>query len=225
MEGFVSIHRKILEWEWWTDHNTTRLFLYIIIKANFKDNRWQGIVIKRGQFVTSISKISQETGLSPRAVRTSLQKLNFSQETTSKTTNRFTTITVCKYDSYQQQFFSNDKQIDKQMTNKRQTNDKQMTNKRQQLNNDNNDNNKIKEIKGNFFDFLNSLDYENWKTDMGQFMRPIFEKFNKEYPKIFKGSKLVEAVDFAIDNNYTIKDPKSHWINLFTKIINSQIGG
>ena len=27
MEGWIKLHRKITTWEWWDDHNTTRLFV------------------------------------------------------------------------------------------------------------------------------------------------------------------------------------------------------
>ena len=33
MEGYIQIHRKILEWEWFDDHNTFRLFMYLLLKA------------------------------------------------------------------------------------------------------------------------------------------------------------------------------------------------
>ena len=50
--GFIKIDRGILDWEWYSDINTTRLFIHLILKANWKDGRFQGQEIKRGSFVT-----------------------------------------------------------------------------------------------------------------------------------------------------------------------------
>ena len=68
-KGFIKISRKILEWEWYTDSNTKIVFLHCLLKANWKDKNWKGETIKRGQFVTSLEKISQETNLSVKQVK------------------------------------------------------------------------------------------------------------------------------------------------------------
>jgi hypothetical protein len=87
-------------------------------------------MIDRGSFVTSYEKLSQETGLSIRSVRTSLNKLKTTCEVTIKTSTKNTVIVINNYNLYQ----SSDTPIDKRTTNKRQTNDKQTTTN----NNDNN---------------------------------------------------------------------------------------
>ena len=128
--GFIVLYRSLLEWEWYSDANTTRLFLHCLLRANHKDNKWQGIMIERGSFVTSYEKLSQETGLSVRSVRTSLNKLKTTCEVTIKTSTKNTVIVINNYNLYQ----SSDTPTDKRTTNKRQTNDKQTTTN----NNDNN---------------------------------------------------------------------------------------
>lgn len=130
--GWIKLHRKIIDWEWFTCSATFHLFVYLLIKANTEDKRWKGMIIKRGQHVTSVATICEETGLTTRQVRTSLERLKATNEVTSKTTNRFTLITICKYESYQLTE-GNERQTERQA--KRQTRDKQETNKRQQLKN------------------------------------------------------------------------------------------
>lgn len=120
---YIKVFRKMLQWEWYTDSKTKALFLHCLLKANWKDTKWKGMVIKRGQFVTSLSSLSKETGLSVREVRTALTHLKTTNEVTECVTSKFRIITVLFYDEYQ----SSDKQKDKQATNKRQTNDKQAT--------------------------------------------------------------------------------------------------
>ena len=131
MEGWIKIHRKMLDWEWYNDNNTKILFLHLLLTANHKEKKWRGQIIKRGQKITSIQHLAEETRLSVRQVRTSLDKLKSTHEITIKTTNKNTLVTIEKYNDYQGKDNNNDKQNDKQpdneMTIERQTNDKQMT--------------------------------------------------------------------------------------------------
>lgn len=140
--GWIKLHRKILDWEWFTSPSTLQLFIYLLLRANKEDKKWRGILIKRGQLVTSVATISEETKLSTQQVRTSLNRLKSTNEITSKTTNRFTLITVCKYESYQ--LYDEAEQQTKQQA-LQQTNNKQITNKQQQLKNNKNIRNNKKE--------------------------------------------------------------------------------
>lgn len=127
MDGFILIHRKLLEWEWYSSVNDTRLFIHCLLKANWKDGRFKGMVIPRGSFVTSINSLVEETGLSRQQVRTSLEHLKSTHEITHETNHQFTIITINKYNDYQ---------IDNTQDNKRITNEQHTNNT-----------NRIKEIK------------------------------------------------------------------------------
>lgn len=140
--GWIKLHRKILDWEWFTSPSTLQLFIYLLLRANKEDKKWRGILIKRGQLVTSVATISEETKLSTQQVRTSLNRLKSTNEITSETTNRFTLVTVCKYESYQ--LYEEVEQQTKQQA-LQQTNNKQITNKQQQLKNNKNIRNNKKE--------------------------------------------------------------------------------
>ncbi|WP_370777925.1 hypothetical protein [Roseburia sp.] len=120
MDGnYIKLSRGLLDWEWYTDINTTRLFIHMLLKANWKDGNFKGTTVPRGSFVSSIGKLSSETGLTEREIRTAISHLKKTGEVTSKTTNKFTVFTVVKYDLYQ----TSDKQNDRQETSKRQSND------------------------------------------------------------------------------------------------------
>lgn len=129
--SWIKIHNKLLDWEWASCPETMALWIHILLRANYEDKRWQGITIPRGSFVTSVDNLASTTGLSAQQVRTSLKRLISTSEITSKSTNRFTIITVCKYDSYQLNEESINKQNNepnnKQATNKQQTDNKQIT--------------------------------------------------------------------------------------------------
>jgi hypothetical protein len=95
------MHRKITEWEWYSDIKVCRLFIHMLLKANHAPGRWQGIDILPGQLIIGRSSLSEETGLSEQEIRTVMNKLKSTGEITSKATNRFTVITICKYSEYQ----------------------------------------------------------------------------------------------------------------------------
>lgn len=131
--GFITLHRKMTEWEWYKDANTKALFLHLLLTANFADTRFLGKLIKRGQVVTSFPSLASETGLSIQNVRTALKHLISTGEVTDKSTRQYRIITVVKYDEYQN---LTDKLTDSQQTANRQLTDSQ------QYHNNNNKNNK-----------------------------------------------------------------------------------
>lgn len=119
--GWVSFHRKFKDWEWYKDVPVKTLFQHCILMANFKDKEWRGQTIKRGSFITSYSTLANETGLTERQVRTALTKLKMTNELSHEATNKYSIITVLKYNRYQQ----SDKQEVTQKSDERQTNDNQ----------------------------------------------------------------------------------------------------
>ena len=119
---WVKLYEDITEWEWFQDDGVFRLFAYMLVKANYKEKKWQGLVINRGQLVTSLKSLCQGTGLTPMRVRTCLAKLESTGEISQKTTNKFRVITICNYATYQQQEVDEQQTNNKQITNKQQTN-------------------------------------------------------------------------------------------------------
>lgn len=126
MEGWIKLHRKILDWEWYTDAPVRILFEHLLLTANYEDKKWKGMTIKRGQKVTSIGHLSKETGLTVRQVRTALQKLEKTKNVTSKATNKFTLVTIENYGLYQ----SYNDFVTSNVTNERQTNDNNIKKKK-----------------------------------------------------------------------------------------------
>lgn len=113
--GWIKLHRAMLNWEWWDDHNTTRLFLYCLLEANHRDKKWRGTLVSRGTFLTGREKLSVETGISQRSIRTSLNKLKSTGEITTVSTSRGTVLSICKYDTYQVDDCENDQPIDQRV--------------------------------------------------------------------------------------------------------------
>ena len=63
---YIKLDRNILTWGWYTDANTVRLFIHIILKANIKECKFLGVAVKRGQLVTSYPSLAKELNLQGR---------------------------------------------------------------------------------------------------------------------------------------------------------------
>lgn len=102
---YIKLFRKMINWEWYTDVNTKVLFLHCLLRANWKPGEWKGIHYERGQFITSLSSLAAETGLTVKMVRTALEHLISTGEVTSdgqpKGRAQSRIITVLHYDEYQ----------------------------------------------------------------------------------------------------------------------------
>jgi len=100
-QGWIKLHRQILEWEWYSDNNCFRVFLHLLLKANHKEKRFKGIELKVGSIVTSRDLLARETGLSSQQVRTALNKLISTNEITSVTSSQGTILQIVSYEKYQ----------------------------------------------------------------------------------------------------------------------------
>jgi hypothetical protein len=179
MIGWIKIHRKFLDWEWFNKSEAVHLFMYLTLKANHKDGQWQGIDIKKGQFVTSFGKISADTGISLQTIRTLLKKFEKTNEINIQTTNKYSVITICKYECYQQET----DETNEQLTNKQQTTNNQLTT------NKNNKNNKEINIYRSFANL--QLTFEQ------------FEQLNKDFSKQQIDSILDEIENYKGNKKYS----------------------
>jgi hypothetical protein len=101
MSGWIKLHRQIIDWEWFSDTTTFRVFLQLLLKANHKEKKYRGMVLKIGTVITSREILSFETRLSIQQVRTALDKLKSTNEITIKTSSQGTIIEVVNYAKYQ----------------------------------------------------------------------------------------------------------------------------
>jgi len=138
--GFIVLHRKLLDWEWFKDTNTLVLFVYILLKANFVEGKYFGKKIRRGQLATSLPSLAAGTGLSIQNVRTALKHLISTGEITEKVTgntgHNYRLITIVKYDEYQDLTGK----VTDELAGRQQDANRTLTGRQQQYNNNNNNN-------------------------------------------------------------------------------------
>lgn len=101
MHGYIALHRSIMDWRWYQDANTCRVFIHLLMTANHAEGEWRGVTIRRGQTVTSRRSLSRTLGISESAVRLALRRLISTGEITVQTNSRYSIITLSKYDEYQ----------------------------------------------------------------------------------------------------------------------------
>lgn len=128
---WIKLFRKTTESPIWQDAELLRLFVWCLFRANWKDTEVSvdGIIvpvkIKRGQFITGRNAMHKElfprrkkANPAPRTVWRWLLALQTMQNVTIETTNKYSIVTVCNYDTYQTQQDDNVQVIGQVMSNR-----------------------------------------------------------------------------------------------------------
>ena len=193
-QGYIKLFRQIVDWEWYDDIPTCRLFIHLLLKVNHVDRNWQGKKIERGSCITSFASLNTETKLSVEQIKRALKNLQKTGEIKKISTNQNTLIIVTKYDDYQ--CFAN-------VDNKQTTNEQQTDNKRTTTNNN------VKNIKNdkNNNNLYCSSDEER---EMNQIIRTIVEILNIETEKEFSpDAKLTrKLIQDKLNAGYSLADFK-----------------
>lgn len=103
--GYILLHRKLVNWEWYKNVNTKILFLHLLLTVNYEDKKFEGLVVKRGSRIASKITLAKECGLTEQSIKTAIKHLKSTGELTTELTNgqhgRCTVFTVVNYDAYQ----------------------------------------------------------------------------------------------------------------------------
>jgi hypothetical protein len=96
--GYVRLYRKVLDSVVWQDMEIWRMFSYLLLKVTHKPHQHgEGkrlVSLKPGQCIIGRKRASVDTGLTERRVRGALDYLRRAGVITTKTTNRFTRVTL-----------------------------------------------------------------------------------------------------------------------------------
>ena len=179
-QGFIKVYRSFMGWEWYDDSNTKDLFLHCLLRANYEDAKWHGIIIPRGSFLTSVKTLEIELNKSTQNIKTALKHLKSTKEITIKSTSHYSIITVNNYDFYN----PSNKQDNEQITNEEQTNNEDATNAQQGSNNPlttNKNNKKEKNNKNNKNTFKAKSFFQKLFEDGSEFQQ--YESFKNIFER------------------------------------------
>lgn len=95
--GFVAVPRGLTDWEWYTEPNTARLFIHLLLTANWQEKQWRGVTIRPGQLVTSQARLAKQLHLSVRNIRTALDHLQVTGWVTVKAGSKYSIVTINNY--------------------------------------------------------------------------------------------------------------------------------
>ena len=194
MKGYIKLHRRILDWEWYKDSNTKNIFIHLLLNACYDDCRFMGQSVSKGEYITSLSRISRDLNIPVRQVRTSIKRLVQTGEIDTQTTNKYTKVTICNYESYQVE----ERKTRAKKTSKRQTNDTPKTSINKNI--------IKKENKNNIFykQCLSDLSWAEVVCMQNQLTKNALDKLLGVFHNHLIMTDEVKS---------TIKDFKSHFVN------------
>jgi len=138
--GWIKLHRKILENPIMGHANYLSLWVVLLLKTNHKDNKmlWnnQIVLVKEGQLITGRKVLAKQIGVSESSIERMLSLLESEHQIKQQKNTKYRLITIVNWKEYQSS--------EQQKNNKRTTDEQQMnTNK-----NDNNDKKDILDEQG-----------------------------------------------------------------------------
>lgn len=111
MQGWIKLHRKLLDWGWYYDANVLRIFIHLLLTASHTCKNWGGIKIKPGDILIKQRDLAKELKVTHQQLRTVLEKLQSTHEITIKTTNKYSVVSINNWDDYQQNNTQNNKRV------------------------------------------------------------------------------------------------------------------
>ena len=200
MDGWISLHRKILENP---ILNRSRVYsnfeawIWLLLKANHKDNKFmlgtELVKVKKGSMITSQKKLCRQFRWGSTKLRNFLKVLQKDKMILLETNTQSTHITICNYESYQ----------DKQTSNKKQTTHAQHThNTRTKTNNNDNKVNNVNKITLKDFEdllinqeYLEKYGYAMLNEFVEYWIEPSIngKKYRWQMQKAFKMSKRLST--------------------------------
>ena len=112
--GYIRIHRKLMDWEWYKDANTKSVFLHLLMMASYDEHQFRGETLMPGQVICGRKQLAKDLGMSEQSVRTSLNRLKSTNEITIKSTNKYSVVTIVNWAKYQ---FDNAESTNKSTSN------------------------------------------------------------------------------------------------------------
>lgn len=103
--SWIKLDRNIITHWVFSRPDYFSAWIYLLVRANYINGKVlidsELVDVSRGEFITSLQKLSKDVNLSLQSTRTFLTLLEKDGMIVKKSTSKLTRITICKYDSYQ----------------------------------------------------------------------------------------------------------------------------
>lgn len=100
----IKLNIELINSECWKNSTHLKLWIYCLLRANRADkvitHGGQTVKVPRGSFITGRHKISEDTGISERKIRTFLEAKKASNDLSIESCRQFSLVTVCNYRDY-----------------------------------------------------------------------------------------------------------------------------
>jgi hypothetical protein len=132
--SYIKLDRDLLYSYCFANPNHLKIWIWLLIKANFKNafiplnvgKGFKTIEVKRGQLIFGRNKAEEELGLNGSLIYRTLLKFQELGQINIEVNNHFSVITICNYDSYQ----SKSDEVEQAMNSKCTADEQQMNNRR-----------------------------------------------------------------------------------------------
>ena len=196
MEGFISLHRTLLDSMIFSSQTGLKIWIWLLLKASYRKRHVSlkigkgetTVTIERGQLLFGRYKAEEELNIDGSTIYRWIKKLEENEMILLQSNNQYSIITICNYDTYQsenindEQPMSNQRAADEQQMNSRRTADEQ------QANTYNKDNKVNKVNKDNNIDTIKSFDFKKAFIDLD-----VDVKILEDWLKVRKTKKAVNS--------------------------------
>lgn len=103
--GYILLWKRFLETSFYKDSVAVHLAIHLLLKANWEDKttvfNGKEIIIYRGQLLGGRNQLALSLGVAPSTIRNKLLLLKNVGFLDIQHNNKFSIITICKYENYQ----------------------------------------------------------------------------------------------------------------------------
>ena len=229
MEGFINLHRTLLDSMIFSSQTGLKIWIWLLLKASFK-KRYVSlkigkgettVTIERGQLIFGRYKAEEELCIDGSVVYKWMKKLEENGMISIESNNQYSIITICNYDTYQAGNETNEQPMNNQrttneqpMNSERTANEQRMNtynkvnkdNKVNKVNKDNNVNKETGEKQKLVFPYNSEKFMLLWNelVKMPKWRKKPFSALQLALHKLseFEEDSAIELIENAITGNY-----------------------
>mgnify|MGYP006874334864 CR=1 FL=1 len=98
---WIKLPRDFVNWQWYTNTNMVHTYLNLLLNANLVDSSKNGVLVRRGEYMITLSIQEEDTGLSIHCIRTCLAILEKTHEIKFKKIKKGRIIVISNFNKYQ----------------------------------------------------------------------------------------------------------------------------